>query len=166
MDWNAIGAIGEAVSAVVVVVTLFYLIVQLRQNTEALRSNAYQSVHDAEIELFRDLSKHQELRDLYFKAQGGLDVLDDKEREQWSWLSRQHIFLFQNVHYQWSKGAMDEDMWRVWGAALGDSLLNHKGIRQMTRVLSPYLRPAFVEYVNTYVPVEVGRVNNADLSNS
>ena len=33
MDWEAIGAIGEAVGAAVVVVTLIYLATQIRQNT-------------------------------------------------------------------------------------------------------------------------------------
>ena len=35
MDWEAIGAIGEAVGAVALVVTLIYLATQIRQNTVA-----------------------------------------------------------------------------------------------------------------------------------
>ena len=35
MDWNAVGAIGEAVGAVAVLVTLVYLASQIRQNTKA-----------------------------------------------------------------------------------------------------------------------------------
>lgn len=37
MNWDALGALGEIVGAAVVVVTLIYLAVQTRQNTEAVR---------------------------------------------------------------------------------------------------------------------------------
>ena len=38
MDWTAIGAVGELVGAVAVVVSLIYLSRQVRQNTRALRT--------------------------------------------------------------------------------------------------------------------------------
>ena len=38
MDWNALGAIGELVGAVAVLITVGYLAVQIRQNTRALES--------------------------------------------------------------------------------------------------------------------------------
>ncbi len=37
MNWDAIGAIGEATGAIAVLITLIYLAVQLRQNTEQAR---------------------------------------------------------------------------------------------------------------------------------
>jgi hypothetical protein len=41
MDWTIqdLGAIGEFVGAIVVVVTLVYLVLQIRQNTLSIRSN-------------------------------------------------------------------------------------------------------------------------------
>jgi hypothetical protein len=44
MNWEALGAIGEIVGAVAVVVTLGYLAVQIRQNTRSLRAAAVQEV--------------------------------------------------------------------------------------------------------------------------
>ena len=38
MDWNAIGAVGELIGALAVVVSLVYLSRQVRQNTRALRT--------------------------------------------------------------------------------------------------------------------------------
>ena len=37
MNWEAIGAIGEMVSAIGVIATLGYLAVQIKQNTRAIR---------------------------------------------------------------------------------------------------------------------------------
>jgi hypothetical protein len=46
MDWNMVGAIGETLGAVGVIVTLVYLAGQLRQNTNALRSSTYQAYNE------------------------------------------------------------------------------------------------------------------------
>ena len=47
MNWEALGAIGEIVGAVAVVVTLAYLAVQMRQNTVALQAASRQEVASA-----------------------------------------------------------------------------------------------------------------------
>ena len=47
MNWDAIGAVGEIVGAMAVVVTLAFLIFQLRQNTIALRQQSERSSADA-----------------------------------------------------------------------------------------------------------------------
>jgi hypothetical protein len=39
MDWNAIGAVGELLGSVGVLITLVYLAVQIRQNTDSLAEN-------------------------------------------------------------------------------------------------------------------------------
>lgn len=46
MNWDAIGAIGEAFSAVAVLITLGYLAIQLRQNTQAMKTSALRSAQD------------------------------------------------------------------------------------------------------------------------
>jgi hypothetical protein len=48
MNWDAIGAIGEVVGAAAVVLTLFYLAVQIRQST---RREEFQGLQSA-IELY------------------------------------------------------------------------------------------------------------------
>ncbi len=46
MNWDAIGAIGEIAGAAGVILTLVYLTSQLRQNTRALRTSAYQMYNE------------------------------------------------------------------------------------------------------------------------
>ena len=49
MNWDAIGAIGEIVGAVAVVVTLGYLIVQVRQSRKVVRRSACQQPQKASL---------------------------------------------------------------------------------------------------------------------
>ena len=51
MDWDAIGAVGEVLGALAVLITLFYLARQIRQNTEEIRSSNYHGVTDSFNEL-------------------------------------------------------------------------------------------------------------------
>jgi hypothetical protein len=44
MNWEALGAVGEIVGAVAVVLTLGYLALQMRQNTAALRTGSREAV--------------------------------------------------------------------------------------------------------------------------
>lgn len=46
MNWDAIGAIGETLGALGVLITVGYLAVQLRQNTQALKTSALRSAED------------------------------------------------------------------------------------------------------------------------
>ena len=46
MNWEAIGAVGESLSAVAVLITLVYLAVQIRQNTHAMKISAMTSFRD------------------------------------------------------------------------------------------------------------------------
>jgi len=49
MNWEAIGAIGESVGAFAVLITLGYLAVQVRQNTQSMRTSALRSVQDLTV---------------------------------------------------------------------------------------------------------------------
>lgn len=49
MNWDAMGAIGEVLSAIAVLVTLVYLGIQIRQNTEAMKVAAMGTLHDLHV---------------------------------------------------------------------------------------------------------------------
>lgn len=46
MDWTAIGAVAELLGAIAVVVSIGYLALQVRQNTESVRLGSFQSAID------------------------------------------------------------------------------------------------------------------------
>ena len=46
MDWTAVGAIGELLGAIAVVVSIGYLAAQVKQNTESVRLGSFQSAID------------------------------------------------------------------------------------------------------------------------
>ena len=53
MNWEAIGTIGEILGAFVVIVTLFYLAMQIRQNTKAQSIATFESAMSGFNEVIR-----------------------------------------------------------------------------------------------------------------
>lgn len=85
MNWDAIGAIGEIIGAVAVVITLFFLVIQLRQSTRAMEeSNRLERVaamdrHAESVSYWRGaIAGNRELAEIWLKAIKSLP-LDDLE---------------------------------------------------------------------------------------
>ena len=77
VDWEAIGAVGEILSAVGVIVTLAYLATQMRQNTRALRSGSLQTYREELTAIFDYSSDHL---DTFAKARNGEELTDAERR--------------------------------------------------------------------------------------
>ena len=75
MNWDAVGAIGEAIGAVAVVATLIYLAGQLRQNTKALRSSRIESYASLSFSINDFRAAHAEVLAKHF-AGGDLSPTD------------------------------------------------------------------------------------------
>ncbi len=83
MNWEAVGAIGEIVGAIAVVGTLFFLIAQLRQNTQAMEeSNRLERVaamdrHAESVRAWRGaIAENNDLAQIWLKALQDEEVTD------------------------------------------------------------------------------------------
>ncbi len=74
MNWTALGAIGELVGGVVVVVTLIYLAVQIRQNTRATHAHATASVASEMEQVLLAIAQDDTLSEAFFKASQGKEL--------------------------------------------------------------------------------------------
>lgn len=86
MNWDAIGAIGQLVGAVLVGVTLIYLALQLRQNTSSLKSSTFLAISTLMSSTMEVFASHSDLAPLLIKAQPGLDGLSAAERARFGFL--------------------------------------------------------------------------------
>ena len=65
MNWEAIGAVGELVGALAVVMTLAYLALQIRQSNTVARADAYSRVIDGHVRHHRALNASPESIDVF-----------------------------------------------------------------------------------------------------
>ena len=78
MNWEAIGAVGEILSALAVLVTLVYLAAQIKRSNDLSRFNAVKELFRNFNDLHRQVGTDPTLRQLLMKT----DELSADEREQ------------------------------------------------------------------------------------
>ena len=85
MSLQDLGAIGELIGAAAVVITLLYLVVQVRQNTRTVRSSASFSLNQALAEINgRWVSNDDGFTDLWLRGCADLASLNPVEHERFS----------------------------------------------------------------------------------
>jgi hypothetical protein len=99
VNWDAVGALGEVLGAIIVLATLFYLSRQIRHNADALdQANRYaraSSVHESNslfVQIFSQLGQNAELAAIYRRALAG-ELLDDDESVRFA--------AFVNTYFAW-----------------------------------------------------------------
>ena len=117
MNWNAVGAIGEVLGALAVLITLVYLALQVRQNTKAMKRTAFQELINY-YGTITDFYSTREGAELVAKARHGLDLLDEPDRIRILNLVGKSFAHLQNVHQQWTEGLINESQWNQLSAVI------------------------------------------------
>ena len=86
MDWEAIGAVGEVLGAVGVILTLAYLAVQIRQNTAMMTAQTVQASVDATQRVLLFRAEHADMRAALRKARNDEELSTDEVDLLWSYL--------------------------------------------------------------------------------
>lgn len=114
MSLNELGNIGEIVGSIGVFISLLYLAIQIKKNTETERMRTYQSVVADFGALNGTMSSTPELSYLYVTALENFGELDPDERARISQLFFATFHYFENMFYQHRKGYLEDDVWRGW----------------------------------------------------
>jgi hypothetical protein len=111
MNWEAIGAIGELIGAVAVVITLVYLAVQIRQNTMVSRAATRQKVAQMAMAAGSDVAINGDLAELLVRDLEGKEITPAQRLRLFA---RLYVALrhWENIHYQHLIGMLSKDEWR------------------------------------------------------
>lgn len=112
MNWEAIGALGDAVSGVGVVLSLVYLAIQTRNNTSAIRSATFHEVNSSFAEISLALAMDAEMTDLVQKALSGEGELSSSERARFGFFALTFFRRAESVFFQSEQGTLQQESWR------------------------------------------------------
>ena len=87
LSWDAIGAVGEVVGGVGVIVTLIYLAIQVRQNTKASEKQNLRDATEFLHSCYRSVIEDQELADISVRGMKDYAALTEAERERFHYLN-------------------------------------------------------------------------------
>ena len=111
MNWEAIGAIGEVLGAAAVVVTLGYLAVQIRQNSQAVKNSAAQALLSEANGSLRIAASDPGTARAVILGQTLFDELSEGERAQFITWMFSWMRTIEQAYFQYLQGYIDEEIW-------------------------------------------------------
>lgn len=150
MTISDIGSIGEAVGAIAVVVSLFYLAVQVRQNTRATRAATFKDVNDAWQGVMLELSQPESARVF---SQGCLDPskLQGADLIRFFFQTRTFFRRYEHDFHQQSTGSLEADAWQGYVVSLKRDLLRSPGIQRVWALDRETFSPGFASFVDAQI---------------
>lgn len=118
MTLDQFANLAEITGVVIVVITLIYLSVQVRQNTQALHSTGAQATHDALTTGYTTLATNSDLNRLFRNGCQDPSTLTDDELGQFFAFWTSTMLGTQNWLYQRGTGALDEMLTNTWLSAV------------------------------------------------
>jgi len=152
MNWEAIGAIAEAVGSIAVIATLFYLAVQIHQNNRnveesirSLRLNAMGFTVEA-FSRYRALLAQSNLAAIYLKGMSDYGVLSDVERVQFGAIMDEYLFSYSSLQHRVLEGTFNKIDWNVHLVGLRE-ILAEPGAAAWWRQHKHRFRPGLVSEI-------------------
>ena len=111
MTLELIGAAGEWDGAIAVVVTLFYLANQIRQQNANFELDLHESILDGFVAVNSQLANNQELATLFVRGLYTPDALSDAEATQFQWIFRNYVNCYLKIYRLHQRGVISEADW-------------------------------------------------------
>ena len=152
MNLETINAIAQLTAAIGVVASLFYLAVQIRQNTRSMRAVVVDSLAKSISDLLRPAAESAELMRAIH------DVAEDYHHATNEDLLRSlpllfSLFkLFENAWFQHCQGTLDPGQWQGWDAYIR-MYFHRPGIQDWWRLRRAAFAPGFQNYLESSKPV-------------
>ena len=108
MQWDAIGAVGETVGALAVLITLIAIYFQIRQNQVLERESAQRNLLDQCRDYFNHLSSDQELFDDVRECLHEYSTADPFKKQRFFAWSFDLLFIVEQAYYQRREGLINE----------------------------------------------------------
>jgi len=147
MPLGQLANIAEIVAAALVIVSLIYVGLEIRQNTAATHAatgQAWFDTFDGHVGL---INSSPTLAGILHRGATGLSNLQADEIIQFGAFLDQSFTSLEIFYFQWKAGMLDARLWSIQGHALG-ALLMQPGQRQWWETRRHWFDKEFQEYVN------------------
>ena len=118
MDMQSLANLGELVGAIVVVLSLIYLAVQVRQNTQAQRTENYSRAQDRLAAIQSMLAQDGEISLIVSKGALDTSKLTPQERIRFTWFMYEVFGGFEFMFHASRTDAIPEEVWTRWSSAV------------------------------------------------
>jgi hypothetical protein len=142
--------IAEIAGAIAVVVSLVYLAIQVRQNTDSVRSATLQANTALWSSLLSGLAERGTV-EAYAAGLSGSKDISPMQYTQFFLLCRGLFAAFENQHYQFRRGVLDRETYEGYERAISEQLLAFPGFRMWWEQSRSVFSPPFVAHVDEMI---------------
>lgn len=147
MDWSAVGAVGEVLGALAVVVSLVYVGAQVRLNTAAIRAETAREVVASIRAVNTAIASDPELNRIFMTYVEDPDALPFHEQARALHVLFNFFRAFEDAHHQFATGNLEPDIWAGWGRMLSD-YMGAPGLRRYWHDRRDIFSADFAAYVD------------------
>jgi hypothetical protein len=114
MNWQAIDAVAQFVSSIAVVLSLWYVAVQVHRTNRIAKLSAQDAATTALREVTRPFTENAEVARIWRLGLEDLDALNDEETARFFHAAFQFLKAMETIHFHHVYGLMEEQIWRGW----------------------------------------------------
>ncbi len=156
--WTRLSVFAELLGAAAVVVSLIYVGIEIRQNTQAVRSATYQELVAKSDDFLLVLAQDSALTHIWLRGDEDPSSLDETERQRYWWIVRTFWRNMENAFRQHDRGMLGDPEYELYASMTCSP--KPPGRRLTWKDHARTLSPDFVSFVEACVdmePPEAGR---------
>lgn len=111
MNWDAISAIAEILGSAAVVVTLIFVIAQLRHSSSTMTNSTLQNALTADVDIMTHLISDSELYSIYHRGMRSSEALTSEEYGRFEILMLAMYRMVNSQYRQYKNGGADKEYW-------------------------------------------------------
>ena len=127
MNWDALGAIAESISAFGVIATLVYLSLQIKNNTLASKASAVHASNLALRENRQSIFTSPEVSELFVRGNKDPHSLEEVELTRYRIMIQNIVESILDVYVQNHETGYSPDSWQTQGVTLVERILGNVG---------------------------------------
>ncbi len=143
-DWTTVTAIATILGVIGGMISLVFLILEVRRNAQAIEGATVQSLMNFEKDVFALIANNAEL---YLKGSAGLAKLKPAEKLKYQRIISVQMSLAYSAYVQFQNGLIDDEVWEAYVNAL-NRYMEAPGFRESWKSFEMHYPKSFRDLVN------------------
>jgi hypothetical protein len=153
VNLEAVNALAQLIAAIGVIVSLFYLATQIRQNTRSMRAVVVDSLAHSLIDLLSPQAYDVQAIRAFAAAVEDWHGVTEEDRARSLSFMFPTFKLFENAWFQQRQGTLDKQQWEGWDAYI--RMYYHRpGVRTWWSLRKMAFAPGFRNYLEATAPIQ------------
>ncbi len=150
MPLDQIANVADIVGTVLIIVSLIYVVIQIKQSTDTLNVNTAHNIAAEISALYLVVAESGDLSDIFFRGVQGVDELEPVEALRFYGCFHKFYRAFEDAYYQFTRGALETEFFEGISQQF-ISFNSMPGVQRYWQDRKSWYNKSFQEYVDREV---------------